>query len=545
MTKMSDGRLLVAGALAGLLLAGRVGSRGVARSGRGAKKTPWRSSGRPFGWREFRHGTDQVKRVLTDLDSRRSGTAFATAWSQALRAAVDDALRGTKHGNVGVLLRTFIAPGQEAEPNDQGGLVLIRVPFDLERDAIVILTALDLPRGSTETDLLSALGCLEGAPQGLVEGPISTDYFQDVVDTVLEQAPERQGSGSRGIARSGRREGPVAYLAGKAAAQALAIGDAYIGAKPAAQAAGYEGLDFAMFIQGYLDAVEARGPFETGPGNRITGIGKGSRGIARSSRSKPSEHIAKAGDLAYYVTGFSGILSVRVLRVYPDPVPFPGDRERPRLDIVVTSRKGPKAYPLGQEISGLSPNDVVPKKAARLGRTGHRSHVDHKPYRWAVSETGSRGIARSSKEQPRSRYKILARTGDANPFDHGGGIVFRDAAQFGGPGAADDPSISWWSWEGQDETEDEGARTYKVWQVNVPDDVLAEVWWVDDANLVGLASFVGSDVKTLRRMSKSNDVRGRVRLLETIGDYYGMANFDDQPVNYTQDELVEMFPELA
>jgi hypothetical protein len=98
------------------------------------------------------------------------------------------------------------------------------------------------------------------------------------------------------------------------------------------------------------------------------------------------------------------------------------------------------------------------------------------------------------------RITILGLTGDVDPVEHGGGVIFRNrhGVQF-----------EFWDAAGRHEV-------VSVSRVPVPDDVLAEYSWID---LPGVARYTGRSVQALRRDGTSRDVLVRALLIRDLASY--------------------------
>jgi hypothetical protein len=109
-----------------------------------------------------------------------------------------------------------------------------------------------------------------------------------------------------------------------------------------------------------------------------------------------------------------------------------------------------------------------------------------------------------------TRCKAIATTGDASPFDYGGGIVYDHGTH-----------VAWVVWPMLDESE----NPTPVYIVDVPADVFA---WHDWADSSAIARTCGTEPADLRADGYDADPCIRVRALECIAAHYGYGELDTQ-----------------
>lgn len=122
--------------------------------------------------------------------------------------------------------------------------------------------------------------------------------------------------------------------------------------------------------------------------------------------------------------------------------------------------------------------------------------------------------------------RLVGVTGDVNPIDYGGGVVF-----------SDDYGIHWWFWEPSDD-EEFGRGKYTIWRVTVPEDVFAAQKW---ANPFEIAKTHGMHPFTLQALGQSRDPMERVAALGMIAGHYGADNLDSYPLVENRSWLHERF----
>ena len=143
----------------------------------------------------------------------------------------------------------------------------------------------------------------------------------------------------------------------------------------------------------------------------------------------------------------------------------------------------------------------------------------------AAAVRGSRGVVRAShKPKQGSIYKVLGVTGDVNPLKYGGGVTFRDL----------DGIPKWWVW-GEADPEDD---IYHVHEVALDQDLLARFDWV---NLREIGDATNNSVAKLKADAKNKDPVNRAWFVEAIAQVHGLHGVDNEPTEYTGEELVQRF----
>lgn len=130
------------------------------------------------------------------------------------------------------------------------------------------------------------------------------------------------------------------------------------------------------------------------------------------------------------------------------------------------------------------------------------------------------------------KINVIGATGDVDPFNYGGGVVFNHTAswyfdhrgyQYQEEGV-DDTLFYWWYWEGLDlrergdEIEDELEAYYRVVKVIIEDDITEQL----DLSLKdweAVARCTGQEVDELLADAKSEDPMRRVRSLSSVASY--------------------------
>lgn len=125
-----------------------------------------------------------------------------------------------------------------------------------------------------------------------------------------------------------------------------------------------------------------------------------------------------------------------------------------------------------------------------------------------------------------AKRKVFGTTGDVNALDYGGGIVFDQGY---GP--------EWWVWDSPEGETDEFGD-YRVYRVNVPDDVFEEHTFADPFKI---AKSIDVNPLKLTQLGSSRDVMDRVEALEEIAMHYGIASLDHDPETFTRAQMMRKF----
>lgn len=143
----------------------------------------------------------------------------------------------------------------------------------------------------------------------------------------------------------------------------------------------------------------------------------------------------------------------------------------------------------------------------------------------AKTAAGSRGVVRRGREKTGPLYEVLGMTGDNDPLENGGGVVFKD---FEG-------RTLWWTWSSVKAKR----RRYDVYQVDLdPDNLVKQAdffTWND------LADAMGVSLKEAKAMARDPSPMIRVRIPEAIGTIHGLERLYEYPQEYTHQELVDRF----
>lgn len=124
------------------------------------------------------------------------------------------------------------------------------------------------------------------------------------------------------------------------------------------------------------------------------------------------------------------------------------------------------------------------------------------------------------------RRRILGYIGDISPVDHGGGVVFQSKYS--------DGSV-FKELEYCDGAEGTELRSkLRVYQIDIPDDVLESHPWVEPEDIAG---FTGEETEKFISDCKSEDILARAYCLTDIGHYYGFDNLDLHPIYCGYSEL--------
>lgn len=134
-------------------------------------------------------------------------------------------------------------------------------------------------------------------------------------------------------------------------------------------------------------------------------------------------------------------------------------------------------------------------------------------------------VERSPRSNPTGNVKVIGGTGDVDPLEHGGGVVYKD-----------DYGLHWEWWD-----EPEG-DDYVVYRADVPDDVTAYFDWAD-WNKIG--DYVDESAAELVREGKSSNVMHRVYVMRDLAAYWGAHELDGDPLELTRSEMEHRWPHLA
>ena len=150
-------------------------------------------------------------------------------------------------------------------------------------------------------------------------------------------------------------------------------------------------------------------------------------------------------------------------------------------------------------------------------------------------------------EQP--VWKLLANLGDASPVDYAGLFVYADASgvypeESEKLVSPDSDSGEWIVYRYSiNRLEQYGADSILIpygfsTRQDLPYPIETYSEWFN-SDLASVASFIGSDVITLRNQFCSSDPLERARAYEAIGDYHGFENLDSYPLQFTNRAEVE------
>jgi hypothetical protein len=185
----------------------------------------------------------------------------------------------------------------------------------------------------------------------------------------------------------------------------------------------------------------------------------------------------------------------------------------------------PPPPPLGSPSRGSRDWSHIPGPYARPGAL-------------ASFAPGSFGVVRRGRPaaEPGPLYAVLGKTGDENPLDGPGGVVFIDF----------DGRTLWWTWLDHDVLglQADPGIAYRVYQVDLSDgDLLAGplAWANTPGKLQSIAHSANHTVAELVALARDPDPMGRARFAEILGSVYGLESLDDAPQDYERQELVDRF----
>ena len=145
-------------------------------------------------------------------------------------------------------------------------------------------------------------------------------------------------------------------------------------------------------------------------------------------------------------------------------------------------------------------------------------------------------------------WKLLANLGDVNPVDHGGLFVYQDLTgvypeECEKLVSPDDDNGTWYMYRFILDRLELHGKTCLVpfgftTRTDLPYPIETYSEWFN-SDLASVASFIGSDVITLRNQFCSSDPLERARAYEAIGDYHGFENLDSYPLQFTNRAEVE------
>lgn len=133
------------------------------------------------------------------------------------------------------------------------------------------------------------------------------------------------------------------------------------------------------------------------------------------------------------------------------------------------------------------------------------------------------------------RWRMVANLGDVNPIEYGGFFVYVDQTGAYRPEAElllepdEDNGISGWT-----------VYRFTLEDCSYTNGVLSDNWahqempaWFADS-LESIASFISSDVDTLRQGFLSDDPIARAWSWRAVGDYHGFDNLDSYPLTFAK-----------
>jgi hypothetical protein len=143
----------------------------------------------------------------------------------------------------------------------------------------------------------------------------------------------------------------------------------------------------------------------------------------------------------------------------------------------------------------------------------------------AKTTTGSRGVVRRGREKTGPLYEVIGMTGDNDPLENGGGVIFKDL----------EGRTLWWTWSSVKAKR----RRYDVYQVDLdPDNLVKQA---DFFNWNDLADAMGVSMNEAKAIARHPFAMERMRIPEAIGTIHGLERLDAYPQEYTYQELVDRF----
>ena len=124
-------------------------------------------------------------------------------------------------------------------------------------------------------------------------------------------------------------------------------------------------------------------------------------------------------------------------------------------------------------------------------------------------------MAKRRKRNPKD-WTPIGTIGDVNPIENWGGVIYE--TPYG-------TEMLYFQISEEDEV--------AVFRVDIADDVIADLNWVDWDQI---ASFTGQEVEDIHTVAKGPNVIGRAQIYEAVAGYHGWREFDDSPELLTVEE---------
>lgn len=156
------------------------------------------------------------------------------------------------------------------------------------------------------------------------------------------------------------------------------------------------------------------------------------------------------------------------------------------------------------------------------------------------------------------KWKLIANLGDASPLEYGGYFIYEDETGVYPPEAELLEVLN------EDEP-DEDRLKYRVYrfileQCTLTDGILSDnkyhplhpAWFAepesertnrpqDTTYLKNVADYIGSTLEEMQSMFCSNNPLDRATAYRAIGEYHGLENLDDYPLELTRTEAIERY----
>ena len=134
-----------------------------------------------------------------------------------------------------------------------------------------------------------------------------------------------------------------------------------------------------------------------------------------------------------------------------------------------------------------------------------------------------------------NKMRIYGMVGDADPIEHGGGVVY--PSEYG-------PQLAFWHEKYEEDYYGDSEPVpspITVYRTDVPEDVMAEYGWVD---FESIAQQYGMEMHEMRAWSRHPDALNRANLVYEVARTQGYGEIDHYPIEMTAEEIQIRWPAI-